>query len=145
VIGLGLAGRLDEARDVLLNMTQMARIPAFHVWTSYMQAWLDRRVPDMMAAHASLSALRIVSDPEAMFQLGTLFCDVGELAAGLQHIERAIAKGYYVVQSLERRTQFDAVRHQPAFQAALAAARDGRARSLTAFRDAGGERLLGRR
>jgi non-specific serine/threonine protein kinase len=145
VIGLGLAGRLDEARDVLLNVTQMARIPAFHVWTSYMRAWLDRRVPDMMAAHASLSALKIVSDPEAMFQLGTLFCDVGELAPGLQYIERAIARGYYVVQSLERRSQFDAVRHQPAFQAVLAAAREGRARSLAAFRDAGGERLLGRR
>jgi serine/threonine protein kinase/tetratricopeptide (TPR) repeat protein len=145
VIGLGLAGRLDEARDMLLNMTRMARIPMFHVWMSYMQAWIDRRVPDMIAAQASISEVKIMSDPEAMFQIGTLFCDVGEFASGLPYIERAIAKGYYVVQSLERRTQFAAVRHQPAFEAILAAAQEGRTRSLAAFRDAGGERLLGRR
>lgn len=80
-----------------------------------------------------------------MFQIGTLMCDVGEFDSGLESVRKAIEKGYYVVQSLERRTQFDAVRDQPAFQAIFAAAQEGRARSLAAFRDAGGERLLGRR
>jgi hypothetical protein len=110
-----------------------------------MQAWLDRRVPDMLAAHTSLSSLKIWNDPEAMFQIGSLLCDVGEFDRGLKSIQQAIAKGYYVAPTLERRTQFDAVRDQPEFQAILAAAREGRTRSLAAFRDAGGERLLGRR
>jgi len=145
VIGLGLAGRRDEAREVLLSMTQMARIPLFHTWTSYMQAWLDRRVADMLAAHASLSTLKIWSDPEAMFQIGTLLCDVGEFDIGLKSVQQGIAKGYYVAPTLERRTQFDAVRDRPEFQAILAAAQEGRTRSLEAFRGAGGERLLGRR
>jgi len=71
--------------------------------------------------------------------------DVGEFDPGLNYVQRAIEKGYYVAQTLERRTQFDALRDQPVFQSILTAAREGCARSLTAFRNAGGERLLGRR
>jgi TolB-like protein/tetratricopeptide (TPR) repeat protein len=145
VIGLGLAGRRDEALTVLNSMTQMARIKTFHTWTSYLRAWLDRRIPDMLAAQSSLSELKIMNDPEALFQIGTLFCDVGEFEAGLDYIQRAIARGYYVAQTLERRTQFDAVREQPAFMSILTAAHEGHTRSLDAFRGAGGERLLGRR
>jgi non-specific serine/threonine protein kinase len=145
VMGLGLGGRRDEALEVLNHMTQMARIPTFHIWMSYLRAWIERRVPDMLAAQTSLSALKIMNDPEALFQIGTLFCDVGAFDAGLQYVQRAIARGYYVAPTLERRTQFDAVRERPGFQAILAAAQEGRTRSLTAFRDAGGERLLGRR
>jgi hypothetical protein len=70
---------------------------------------------------------------------------VGEFELGLDYVKRAIARGYYVAPTLERRTQFDAIRNQPAFQSILAAAQEGRTRSLAAFRDAGGERLLGRR
>ena len=126
-------------------MTQMARIQTFHTWTSYLQAWLDRRVADMRAAQASLGALKIWNDPEAIFQIGILLCDVGEFETGLDYVQRAIAKGYYVAPTLERRTQFDAVRDRPAFKDMLAAAQEGRARSLAAFRNAGGDRLLGRR
>ena len=145
VIGLGLAGRRDEALMLLNNMTQMARIETFHTWTSYLRAWLDRRVADMLATQSSLGKLKIMNDPEALFQIGILFCDVGEYDQGLNYVQRAVEKGYYVEHTLERRTQFDAIRHQPAFQSILAAAREGRARSLAAFRNAGGERLLGRR
>lgn len=145
VIGLGLAGRRDEAREMLAQMTQMARIPTFHVWTGYLGAWLDRRVEDMLSAQGEIGKLQIMSDPEALFQIGTLLCDVGEFEHGLPYIQQAVAKGYFVAPTLELRTQFDAVRDQPSFQAMLATAQEGRTRSLAAFRDAGGERLLGRR
>jgi serine/threonine protein kinase/tetratricopeptide (TPR) repeat protein len=145
VIALGLAGRRDEARDVLVHITQMARIELFHTWTKSLHAWLDRRGSEMLALQQTLNSLKIMNDPEALFQIGTLFCDVGDFETGLPYIERSVARGYYVVSSMERRTQFDAVREQPRFQAVLAAAREGRTRSLAAFRDAGGERLLGRR
>jgi TolB-like protein len=145
VIGLGLAGRREEALTVLNNMTQMARIKTFHTWTSYLRAWIEGRIPDMLAAQSSLSELKIMNDPEALFQIGTLFCDVGEFEAGLDYIRRAVARGYYVAQTLERRTQFDAVRERPDFTSILAAAHEGYTRSLDAFRSAGGDRLLGRR
>jgi hypothetical protein len=99
----------------------------------------------MLAAQSSLRELKIMNDPEALFQIGTLFCDVGAFEPGLDYVKRAIERGYYVAPTLERRTQFDAIRDRPAFQSILAAAQEGRTRSLAAFRNAGGERLLGRR
>jgi hypothetical protein len=142
VIGLGLAGRRDEAREVLITMTQMSRIPTFHVWTAYLHAWLDRRVPDMLAGHDQLSSLKIMDDPEAIFQEGWLLCDVGEFDRGLEYLERAVSKGYYVAHTLER-PQFDGIRHESAFQAILEKAQEGRGHALNAFIGAGGERLLG--
>jgi hypothetical protein len=70
-------------------------------------------------------------------------CDVGEHARGLADLERAVAKGYFVAPTLTRWPPFDPLRGEPRFQALLASADAGRARALAAFRDAGGERLLG--
>jgi serine/threonine protein kinase/tetratricopeptide (TPR) repeat protein len=145
VIGLGLAGRLDEARHVLNTMNQMSRIQTFYTWTAYLEAWLDRRAADMLATQESLSSLKLMNDPEALFQIGLLLCDAGEHGRGLDYIERAVDLGYFVAPTLEFRTQFDALRSVPAFQALLAKAQEGRRNALAAFRNAGGERLLGRR
>ena len=95
VIGLGLAGRRDEARVRLLEMQQPLRIPAFQTWVGYLMAWLDRRPEDMHAGMAALSALKIQDDPEAIFQEGWLLCDVGEHAEALALLRRAVDNGYY--------------------------------------------------
>ena len=92
---------------------------------------------------AGLGALKIQDDPEAIFQEGWMLCDVGEHERGLADLERAVAKGYFVAPTLTARPQFDPLRGEPRFQALLADAEAGRARALAAFRDAGGERLLG--
>ena len=41
----------------------------------------------------TFGALAVLDDPEAIFQEGRLFCDVGEHALGLPHLERAQARG----------------------------------------------------
>jgi serine/threonine protein kinase len=143
VIGLGLAGRRDEARRRLIEMRRASRIPLFESWIDHLMAWLDRRAADMLVGGTLFSHFKIRSDPEAMFQEGWLLCDVGEYDQGFSSIERAVAKGYYVTQTLAERPQFDALRSEAAFQALLQQAEDGRQRALAAFRDAGGERLIG--
>jgi eukaryotic-like serine/threonine-protein kinase len=143
LIGLGLAGRRDEARRALDDMRQIARVPVFQAWTDYLMAWLDRR-PDGMLMDPVLTALKIQEDPEAIFQEGWLLCDVGEHSLGLELLKRAVAKGYFVVATLSTSHQFDALRSDPSFQALVADAQAGRDRALAAFREAGGERLLGR-
>jgi tetratricopeptide (TPR) repeat protein len=144
VIGLGLAGRRDEARRALLEMRQVSRIPTFQSWTEYLMAWLDRRSADMIAGMSSIRSLKIMDDPEAIFQEGWLLCDVGEHERGLPHLQRAVARGYSAASTLSGSRQFDALRGDPAFQQLLAEAEAGRQRALAAFREAGGERLLGR-
>ncbi len=144
VIGLGLAGRRDEARRVLVDMSQRRRIPLFQSWSEYLMSWLDRRAADMFGGIPTLRGLKIQDDPEAIFLEGWLLCDVGEHERGLGHLQRAVAKGYFVAPTLAGSRQFDPLRSLPAFQTLLAEAEAGRRQALAAFREAGGERLLGR-
>jgi serine/threonine protein kinase/tetratricopeptide (TPR) repeat protein len=144
VIGLGLAGRREEARARLLDMRrQPSRIPTFVSWIDYLLAWLEGRSADMITRMSALSSLKIQDDPEAIFQEGWLLCDVGEHARGISYLQRAVAKGYVVARTLTQRPQFDAIRNDPAFAAVLADAEAGRQRALAAFREAGGPQLLG--
>jgi eukaryotic-like serine/threonine-protein kinase len=145
VIALGLVGRRDEARVRLAAMRESSRIPLFVGWMDYIEAWLDGSARDVSEEieRAGLGVLKIKDDPEAIFQQGWMYCDIGEHARGLPNLERAVAKGYFVAPTLTRWPQFDALRGEPRFQAVLASAEAGRARALAAFRDAGGERLLG--
>jgi len=143
VIALGLAGRLDEARERLTALVEVSELPAFRLWFGHLVAWLDRRHHDMLQGMWVLGPLKIQNDPEAIFQEGWLLCDVGEYAAGLPYLQRAVANGYTVAPTLKRARQFDGLRGEPAFQALLAEAEAGRDRAHQAFRDAGGETLLG--
>jgi tetratricopeptide (TPR) repeat protein len=144
VIGLGLSGRRDEARQALANMGQQPRIPTFQVWTRHLSAWLDRRTEDMISSITSIASLKIFDDPEAIFQEGWFFCDAGEHQRGLEYLQRAVARGYFPAPTLALSPQFDALRDLPAFRTLLADAEAGRLRALAAFREAGGELLLAR-
>ncbi len=99
----------------------------------------------MRAGHAALSSLKIMDDPEAIFQMGRLFCDVGDFEEGLEHLQRAVRKGYFVVPTLSRAGASSTVSAEPRRSCAvLAEAEEGHgARPSRAFREAGGERLLG--
>ncbi len=144
VIGLGLSGRRDEARTALVRMRR-AHISAFQSWSEFLMAWLDKRTDDMQRRMSMFDGLTIREDPEAIFQEGRFFCDVGESRQGLELVKRAVAKGYWVVGTLERSQEFGALRGDPEFEAVIAEAAAGRDRASAAFREAGGERLLGRR
>jgi serine/threonine protein kinase/tetratricopeptide (TPR) repeat protein len=143
IIGLGLAGRRDEARKAMLDTRPTSRIPAFRLWSDTVMAWLERRPADMLGDMSALGSLKILADPEAIFQVGWLLCDVGEHERGLGHLQRAVAKGYCVVPTLSGARAFDALRSDPAFQTILSEAEAGRRQALAAFREGGGERLLG--
>jgi hypothetical protein len=98
----------------------------------------------MQISMSALQPLKIMQDPEAIFQTGWLLCDVGEFERGLADLQRSVAKGYTVAPTLATSPAFDGLRGNPAFLQLLAEAEAGREQSLAAFREAGGERLLGR-
>ena len=142
VIWLGLAGRREDARRMLDELVVSTMFVTFNAWRSYLTAWLELRLDDMRQIDAALNPLKIADDPEAIFQRGWLLCDVGDYEGGLEYLQRAITKGYYVVPALLR-SQFDGIRQHAAFRAVFAEAEAGRRQALAAFREAGGERLLG--
>jgi TolB-like protein/Tfp pilus assembly protein PilF len=144
VVGLGLAGRRDEARAALADLRRaLEDNPVFMAWIEYLTAWLDRR-PEAMVFDASVfDSLTIQEDPEAVFQEGWLLCEVGRHERGLECLQRAIARGYWAAPLLASSRHFDALRSNPAFRMLLAAAEAGRNEALATFREAGGDRLLG--
>ena len=143
VIGLGLAGRREEARRKLFEMRQASRIPLFQAWIEYLTAWLDRRAEEMIDRGTEFGGFNIRKDPEGMFQEGWLLCDVGDFESGLGYLRRAVSKGYFVAPTLSSRPQFDPLRNVPAFREMLEEAETGRQRALAAFHEAGGDRLIG--
>ena len=124
-------------RQALPNQT-------FEAWRSRLAAWLDRRVEDLISSAESFPKVKIFDDPEVIFQQGWLLCDVGEHARGLDYLQQAIARGFFPAVTLTKWPQFDALRDDPGFRTLLAEAEAGRQRAKDAFREAGGERLLGR-
>jgi serine/threonine protein kinase/tetratricopeptide (TPR) repeat protein len=142
VIALGLAGRRDEAKRALVRMRR-AHIPAFQTWTEFLLAWLEQRTADMLARTSAWDRLTIREDPEAIFQEGRFLCDVGEHRQGLEYLKRAVAKGYWVLPTLQHSPEFDAIRNDGEFQALMADAAAGRDQALAAFLEGGGRRLLG--
>ncbi len=56
VVGLGLAGRRDEARLRLDDMRQSSRIPLFAAWLDYLSSWLDRRGMEMVTTRSRFDA-----------------------------------------------------------------------------------------
>jgi hypothetical protein len=93
---------------------------------------------------ATIQALKIQDDPEAQFIEGWLLCDAGAYEHGLEHLQRAVTKGYFAAPTLAHSRHFDPLRSDPAFRMVQADAEAGRERALAAFLAAGGERLLGR-
>ena len=85
VIALGLAGRRDEARVRLAAMRESSRDPALRRLDGLHRRLARRQRPqhDGEIERAGLGVLKIQDDPEAIFQEGWLFCDVGEHARGL--------------------------------------------------------------
>ena len=143
VIALGLAGRRDRARRSLLEMRRASRIPLFEMWIEYLLAWIDRRPADMDLGRDTSGPFKIDDDPEAIFQIGWLLCDVGEHQQGFDYVRRAVTKGYFVASTLHEQPQFEPLRYEAGFQQLVADAAAGRDRARAAFHEAGGERLLG--
>ena len=107
-------------------------------------SWIDRRPQDMATQMVGWERLKIQDDPEALFLQGLLLAEAGDRVRSLDMIQRAVSKSYFVAPTLEHSPHFDILRDDPAFQALLVDAQAGRDRALAAFREAGGERLLGR-
>jgi tetratricopeptide (TPR) repeat protein len=141
VVGLGLAGRRDEARTLLETMRLRSRLPTFVLWTDRLASWLDRRL-ELMGL-SMIPGLKIRDDPEAIFQEGWMLCDIGDYEQGMFCLELAVSKGYLAAATLARSPQFDALRGDARFGEVLARAKAGRERALAAFRSSGGEALLG--
>lgn len=68
---------------------------------------------------------------------------LGRNDRALAELRRAVAGGFWAAEALARDTAFDGLRAEPAYADMLAQAKRQRDEARTAFRQAGGERLVG--
>ncbi len=145
-VGLGLAGRRDEARLMLLELRDTSTIPAYRLWMDWLMAWLEGRREELLALIARMDRmtdLAVVKDPESLFQEGWMLCAAGEHSLGLDRLQRGVAGGYLAAPTLAHSQHFDSLRSDPVFDKLRMDAELGRLEALRGFRDAGGQRLLG--
>ena len=146
VIAMGLHGRREDAKAALARMKEQPKVPLFKTWTEHLDAWLDRRVPQMLeeiAKPQSTGDLR--RSRSASFRRAGCSAMSARTSKGMPFLERGVERGYLASPVLKRAPQFDPLRGTPAFESLVADAEARRLRALDAFRGAGGERLLGRR
>ena len=142
-MALGLAGRYEEARRILDDLRAGALLPAWVAWLQAITAWIDRRPEGVLAGIQALDGMTIAEDPEGLFQVGWMLSDLGEREHGVAFLRRAVDRGFYAAPTLAASPAFDGLREDPAFLAVLADAEAGRGKALAAYREAGGEELLG--
>jgi tetratricopeptide (TPR) repeat protein len=143
VIGLGLAGRLEESRAGLRELADGTKIASFQAYTDTLLGWLDRRPDAMQVWEQKLGALKIMEDPEALFQGGWLLCDAGDPTRGIPFLRRAVDKGYSPAATLAGSPAFAGLHGDPAFQAVLRDAEAACQEAERVFRAEGGAELLG--
>jgi len=95
------------------------------------------------AAEAMAEAAAAHTDPEAVFAYGVCQASLGDDDRALATLARAVEGGYHVPQALAGHPWLAGLREAKRLDALLARAEAGRQQALRAFRDAGGEALLG--
>jgi hypothetical protein len=105
-------------------------------------AALEERASDCEGAFRA-AVDRGLRDPEHTFYFARALsmADLGSLA--LETMERVVDRGFYCGRSLREDPWFESLRAEGGFDALLTRADEGRAAAAAAYREAGGEELLG--
>ncbi len=109
----------------------------------FLEAWLHGRPAEMLERIAGIGTLAIHADPEAVFEQGWMLAQAGDLETGLAWIKRGVERGCCPALTMAASPHFDPLRQDPVFQEVLNLAETRRAQAKAAFREAGGDRLLG--
>jgi eukaryotic-like serine/threonine-protein kinase len=140
VVALEALGRRDEALRSLEAVPTTTLTPVFAAMRAGLIA-LFEGAPGATDAFASLVATH--SDPEAFFMYAVVQAHFGDGDRALAGLTNAVDGGFSVAQALREHPWLASLRGRPAFAGLVDRAEERRLQALAAFRDAGGETLLG--
>ena len=129
---------VNRAADVISAFTK-ARGRIGHFYTA-MRAAAQGQRDETVAAIDRASGFR---DLEGLFYLARLSAHVGEVEGALALFDRVVAGGFSCFPSFARDSWLDGLRGQAEFRRLLNLAETRHREAVVAFRDAGGERVLG--
>jgi serine/threonine protein kinase/tetratricopeptide (TPR) repeat protein len=141
LLGLMFQGKRDEARDLYATI-DLSRAPSiYRISLAIVPPFI---AGDEAAAIAAADAAAAVhDDPEALFLFGWFFAALGVRRRALEVLELAVGGGFLASPTLIHYRQFDFLRADPAFRDLVQRTERRRVLAKAAFREAGGEGLLG--
>ena len=133
---------LNRATDAINALTTLRKTTGrmSHFFTAVCAAAHGQRAETVAAIDRVATGFR---DPEGLFYLTCLSARVGDVAGALALFERVVAGGFCCFPSFARDSWLDGLRGQAEFRRVLSLAETRHREAVVAFRDAGGERVLG--
>jgi len=139
---LVLLGRRDEALALLQSHEGNEANLVMRSFMAMTRAALQGdRAQTLSALHPLLETF---TDPEGRYFMARILAYVGETERALSELERTLDMGFWFPASASGDPWFARVHADGRFQALLERSEHYRRKALTAFHDAGGERVLGR-
>jgi serine/threonine-protein kinase len=137
-----LLGEAPEAIEILRSPEVRETEGTVRMYADCVLAALEERASDCEGAFRA-AVDRGLRDPEHTFYFARALsmADLGSLA--LETMERVVDRGFYCGRSLREDPWFESLRAEGGFDALLTRADEGRAAAAAAYREAGGEELLG--
>jgi TolB-like protein len=134
-------GRQQEALESWEAVAKAITLqtPVVREWIADVRAFLTLSEASRPAVHKNLDG---AFDPEEIFFVGTQAARLG-MPEAVTVLGRAVDAGYPARDALARHPWIAPIRGEPGFSDVLRRAELGRARALDAFREAGGQALLG--
>ncbi|MFI5007130.1 MAG: hypothetical protein ACHQKZ_06795, partial [Solirubrobacterales bacterium] len=134
-------GRQAEARDAWEGVVKTISplTPAVKEWLDAVREFLTLSEASRPAVFKNLDG---AFDPEEIFFVGTQAARLG-MPEATKILGRAVDAGYPASDALARHPWIAPIRGEPGFADLLSRAEQARERALVAFREAGGESLLG--
>ncbi len=140
IFALFALGRHEEAR-ALLAASPRSQVPVVAAVLGMTGLLLEGRSDEAARSLAQLHDLHF--DPEAIFMYSELLAPLGHAENAIRGMRTALDSGYNAWGILTRSRLLDPLRERPAFVDLVALSTERRRANLAAFRDAGGEALLG--
>lgn len=138
LLALGRQAEAIAAWDRLASILN-PRTPPVQDWLDGVREFLTLSEVSPRAVFKNLDG---AYDPEEIFFVGTQAARLG-MPEATEILGRAVDAGYAARDALAGHPWMDAIRAQPGFADVLRRASEARSRALAAFREAGGEMLLG--
>ena len=139
---LGELGRTSEALEELRGVEQAPLTGFFRDLVQMTRATLEGKKEE--AIGAAERVLGKALDAETLWQIGRKFARLGEPARAMELLNLSLDRGFVVYRILTRVDPWlDPLRPTPAFADLLERSRAAHGAAAAAFREAGGEQLLG--
>jgi tetratricopeptide (TPR) repeat protein len=141
-MSLWMLGRQEEALEGVTRLEEQLPTSGEWLFLTALRAAMQGKREECVQAARKLLATGF-HDPEGLFLVARELAFVGARPEALDMLERVVAGGFHCPRPLLQDPWLDSLRGDPTFVRLLHRAEEESAASAAAFREAGGERVLG--